>query len=117
MYNYEDDNDEYDDDSFYGDMAIWTCATCGLEGHMPIAHYDSLCASHKYFYCLNGHRNRFLDKTSREELESKLLQEYAKNAQLERTLNKIRRGNIFVRFGRWVRGQWYEWFAPLDKKL
>lgn len=72
------------------DMYEWSCATCGVVMHMPKDFNDQLRKSHQTFYCLTGHKNVYNTKTDIEEVQGKLMNEYAKNAQLEAEIKKLK---------------------------
>ena len=76
------------------EMYEWGCATCGCVQWMPKNFNDQLRASHDTFYCLIGHRNVYTSKTPIEEIEGKLMNEYAKNAQLEAKIEKLKKSFI-----------------------
>lgn len=71
------------------EMAEWSCASCGCVQWMPKTFNDQLRTSHNNFWCLNGHPNIYKKKTELEELQGTLMNEYAKNAQLEATINSL----------------------------
>jgi hypothetical protein len=56
---------------------------------MPQDLNDQFRSNHKSFYCVNGHGNVYNKKTTIEELENKLANEYSKNAQLEIKIVKL----------------------------
>lgn len=74
-------------------MIDWSCANCGCVQWMPKTFNDQLRISHKSFYCLNGHGNYYYKKTNIEQVEDKLMNEYAKNAQLESQINDLKAEN------------------------
>jgi hypothetical protein len=72
------------------EMYEWQCCTCGCTMWMPKFFNDSLRRTHQTFYCVCGHSNHYAKKTDTEELEGKLVNEYSKNAQLEKEIEKLR---------------------------
>lgn len=71
------------------EMFEWRCAECGLTMTMPEHINNQLRQSHKIFYCIHGHSNVYSKKTPIEEIEGKLMNEYAKNAQLEDKIKEL----------------------------
>lgn len=67
----------------------WSCARCGCVNCMPTSFNEQLRATHKTFWCVNGHANVYNHRSSLEVTEEKLMNEYAKNAQLEVQIKKI----------------------------
>lgn len=70
-------------------MIDWNCANCGCTQWMPADFNTTLRNNHKTFYCVNGHGNVYNKKTDIEEIEGKLANEYAKNAQLEKLVENL----------------------------
>lgn len=78
-------------DNVYVEMFEWSCAACGCVMTMTKDFNEQLRVNHKVFYCLNGHGNIYRTKSTIEELEGKLANEYAKNAQLEVEIEKLKK--------------------------
>ncbi len=76
------------------EMVEWSCATCGCVQWMPKGLNDSLRSNHNSFYCVTGHANVYTKKTNIEEIQGKLMNEYAKNAQLETEINKLKKSLV-----------------------
>jgi len=74
-------------------MVEWSCASCGCVQWMPVNLNEQLMSNHKRFYCINGHGNFYQTKTTLEEVELKLANEYSKNAQLEDLIKKLTKEN------------------------
>jgi len=74
------------EDNLFIEMYEWACPTCGCTMQMTKNFNDSLRATHKIFYCLNGHGNVYSKRTEFEEVQGMLMNEYAKNAQLEKKI-------------------------------
>lgn len=72
------------------EMIDWSCANCGCTQWMPKELNDHLIKNHKTFYCLHGHGNHYSKKTEIEEIQGKLMNEYAKNAQLEKVIIELK---------------------------
>jgi cell division protein FtsL len=70
-------------------MVDWQCASCGVAMSMPEDLNDQLKDNHKTFYCVSGHANVYKKKTEVQEVENKLMNEYAKNAQLEAKIKEL----------------------------
>lgn len=99
----EDVVKEFQDVEYY----FWNCATCNCRQSIPLDFILRLRENHNTFYCYNGHKNVFNKKTELEEVESKLMNEYAKNAQLENTISELKKelqvykSNVFIKlFGK-----------------
>jgi len=56
---------------------------------MPEDYNKQLRASHSIFYCVNGHDNVYYKKKDIEMAEGLLMNEYSKNAQLEKIINQL----------------------------
>lgn len=89
------------------EYSYWNCATCNCRQSMPTDFMERLRGNHNAFFCYNGHKNYFNKKTDIEEVEGKLMNEYAKNAQLEAQIKelkdeiKIYKSNVFIKlFGK-----------------
>lgn len=76
------------------EMYEWACASCGCVMWMPTDMNEQLRSSHKTFFCISGHRNVYNTKTDIEEVELKLTNEYAKNAQLESRIKELEKSLI-----------------------
>lgn len=76
------------------EMYEWSCANCGVVMWMPKSLNSQLRDSHATFYCISGHANIYSKKTNIEEIEGKLANEYAKNAQLEGEIEKLKKNLI-----------------------
>lgn len=71
------------------EMCDWHCCTCSCVQWMPKDKNEHLRKNHKPFYCVNGHANYYGTKTDIEEVQGKLMNEYAKNAQLETKIKDL----------------------------
>ena len=78
-------------------MIEWNCCKCGIVGKMPTTLNEQLIANHKTFYCVHGHSQCYAKKTSIEEVEEKLMNEYAKNAQLEKRVKDLENRGLVER--------------------
>lgn len=76
------------------EMVEWPCASCGCVMWMPKSLNEQLKGSHATFYCVSGHSNVYAKKTPVEEIEGKLMNEYAKNAQLESKVKELEKSFI-----------------------
>lgn len=76
------------------EMVEWSCTQCGCVQMMPKEFNDKLRQNHQTFWCMNGHGNLYNTKTTNEELELKLMNEYAKNVQLENEIRKLKKSFI-----------------------
>ena len=72
------------------DMIDWSCANCGCQQWMPKDFNEQLRNNHNTFYCVNGHGNVYNKKTDIEEIQGKLMNEYSKNAQLEKVISDLK---------------------------
>ena len=75
-------------------MYKWSCASCGCIMCMTDNFNNKLRESHQTFYCVNGHANIYNKKTNIEDIEAKLMNEYAKNAQLEEKIKELNKSLI-----------------------
>lgn len=75
-------------------MSEWRCASCDCLMTMPKTLEDKLRETHNRFFCVFGHGNSYNKKTGIEDLQGKLMNEYAKNAQLETEITKLKKSFI-----------------------
>lgn len=76
------------------EMYDWHCANCNCLQSMTEDLNERLRANHKTFYCVNGHPNVYNTPTPIDEVECKLMNEYAKNAQLEKEVERLNKSLI-----------------------
>jgi hypothetical protein len=80
--------------SVFIEMYDWNCARCGCAMSMPQELNAQLRSNHKEFYCVSGHPNVYNKKTDIEDIQGKLMNEYAKNAQLEAEIARLNKSLI-----------------------
>lgn len=88
------DNLGFEKNDAYIEMHDWFCASCGCLMSMPKELNGQLRRSHAKFYCVSGHVNMYSTKTELEEVQGKLMNEYAKNAQLEKEIEKLKKSVV-----------------------
>lgn len=59
------------------------CCNCGIHFGLPDALYRSLCRSHNFFFCPNGHEQHFIGESEEEKLK-KQVKAYKQEAEWNR---------------------------------